>query len=54
MNDTDIIELYFKRDENAIIQTKNKYQHKLNGLAFKIVGNKEECEECINDTYLKA
>ena len=54
MNDTDIIELYFKRDENAIIQTKNKYQHKLNGLAFKIVRNSEDCEECVSDTYLKA
>ena len=37
MNDTEIIELYFKRNENAITQTKNKYKYKLSGLAFKIV-----------------
>ncbi len=54
MNDTDIIDLYFKRDESAIIATKDKYHHKLSGLAFKITRNKEDCEECINDTYLKA
>ncbi len=54
MNDIDIIELYFKRDENAITQTKSKYQHKLSGLAFKIVQNSEDCEECVSYTYLKA
>ena len=54
MEDSKIIELYHKRDENAIAQTKEKYGMLLRSLAFRILSNSEDAEECENDTYLKA
>ena len=53
MDDNKIIELYFQRDENAIIQTKECYGERLKMLAFRILSNNEDAEECENDTYLK-
>lgn len=54
MDDSDIIHLYFNRDENAIKQTAIKYGSKLNGLSYKILRSSEDSEECVSDTYLKA
>jgi len=54
MNDSEIINLYIKRDENAITETKFRYGSKLCGLSFKVLKNSEDTEECVNDTYLKA
>ena len=54
MEDNKIIELYFKRDEDALTQTKECYGKQLNALAFRILQNKEDAEECENDTYMKA
>lgn len=54
MDDNKIIELYFERDENAISQTKECYGERLKALAYRILCNKEDAEECENDTYLKA
>lgn len=54
MDDNKIIELYFKRDENAITQTKKCYGERLKAFAFHILRNNEDVEECENDTYMKA
>ncbi len=54
MNDEEIIELYWQRSEKAITETKNKYEHYCHRIAFNILHNEEDCEECVNDTYLKA
>ena len=54
MEDSKIIQLYLKRDENAIEQTKEKYGKQLRSLAFRILCSAEDAEECENDTYLKA
>lgn len=54
MEDSIIIDLYMKRDENAIAQTKKQYGKGLRSLAFQILHNEEDAEECENDTYLKA
>ncbi len=51
MEDNEIVELYFKRDENAIAQTQQKYGKLCHGIAKKIVGNESDAEECVNDTY---
>lgn len=53
MSDEDIIELYFKRDENAISETDRKYRNYLYTIAYNILSNNEDSEECLNDTYLK-
>lgn len=54
MEDNKIIELYFKRDESAVSQTKECYGERLKALSFRILQNREDAEECENDTYMKA
>ena len=54
MNDQEIIALYWKRDENAIKETKRKYEPYLFKIAQNILNDSRDSEECINDTYLKA
>ncbi len=50
--DEDIIEMYLKRDERAISATDRKYGRMIFGLAFGILANRCDSEECRNDTYL--
>lgn len=54
MDDTRIIELYFERSEQAIIETANKYGSYCKCIAINILHNKQEVEECLDDTYMKA
>ena len=54
MEDTEIIEAYFRRDEDAITETKIKYGAHLYNLAFNMIKNREDAEECESDTYVKA
>lgn len=54
MEDTEIIELYFNRDERAIKETGRKYGGFCHNLAYHILSVYEDAEECVNDTYLKA
>ena len=52
MNDLDIIELYFARDEQAISKTQEKYGKLCRSIAYNILKNPEDAEECVNDAYL--
>ncbi len=52
MEDKQIIELYFARDELAVSATQEKYGSLLNGIATKILGESQAAEECTNDAYL--
>ncbi len=54
LDDKEIIALYQTRDENAIRQTEKKYSNYLTTIAYNILGNREDGEECVNDTYFKA
>jgi RNA polymerase sigma-70 factor (ECF subfamily) len=54
MNDNDIIELYWARDERAISETDIKYGRFCRSVAFNILTVNEDAEECVNDTYHKA
>lgn len=54
MDDNQIIELYWQRSENAIIETDKKYGAYCSTVAYNILQNKEDTEECINDTWLGA
>ena len=51
MDDRSIIELYFARDERAISETEAKYGKLCRGIARNILGNAQDAEECVNDTY---
>jgi len=54
LSDDKIIELYWERDEKAIEETDSKYQKYLFSIAYNILREKLDCEECLNDTYLGA
>lgn len=53
LNDQQIIHLYLSRTEQAIKETKNKYSSFCRKIAFNILANNEDTDECENDTYLK-
>ncbi len=53
MEDQDIIDLYFARDELAIRETAKKYGRFCEGIAQSILGDRSDAEECVNDTYLR-
>ena len=53
MKDEEIINLYFARREEAITETSHKYGKYCNYIAFQILHNREDSEECVNDTYIR-
>ncbi len=52
MQDQEIIDLYNKRDEQAIVQTESKYGSYCMSIAQNILQNMQDSEECVNDTWL--
>jgi len=52
VNDKDIIQLYLNRDQRALSATAKKYGKYCTSIAKNILGNNEDAEECVNDTYL--
>ncbi|MBR6537114.1 MAG: sigma-70 family RNA polymerase sigma factor [Lachnospiraceae bacterium] len=54
MEDTEIIALYWARDERAVSETAEKYGRYCHSVAYRILQNKEDSEECVNDTYTGA
>ena len=52
ITDEQIIELYWQKNEKAIQETERKYGKRLRQIAFNILHDTEDCEECLNDTYL--
>ena len=53
MDDAKIVQMYFDRNEQAIPATADKYGNYCTSIANNILGNHEDAEECVNDTYLK-
>lgn len=54
MEDSQIIALYFRRSEQAIQETDNKYGRYCFQIANRILESPEDGEECVSDTYLTA
>ena len=53
MEDSGIIDLYFRRSEKAISETASKYGNYLSSIAYRILNSREDSEEIVDDTYLK-
>ena len=51
MEDIKIIELYWERNEQAITETDLKYGRLCHSIAYNILNNRSDSEECVNDTY---
>ena len=54
MLDEEIVNLYWKRDERAIQETKTAYGRYLFKIANNILADLEDSRESVNDTYLAA
>lgn len=53
MEDSEIIQLYWDRSEQAIAETSGKYGSFLCRIAWNILRSHDDAEECVNDTYLR-
>lgn len=54
MRDTQILDLYWTRDEQAIVETQRSYGGYCYSIAFRILQVREDADECTNDTWLRA
>lgn len=54
MDDKQIIQLYWARAEAAISETAGKYGRYCHYIAYHILHNDQDSEECVNDTYMRA
>lgn len=54
MEDSKIIELFWNREETALKEASDKYGRFCFGIAWKILANREDSEECVNDTWFTA
>lgn len=54
MEDHKIVDLYWQRSECAVKETAAKYGKMLGGISYSLLSSREDAEECVNDTYLKA
>ncbi len=54
MEDKEIVDLYWQRDEKAISETAEKYGSYCYSIAHNILADNEDAEESVNDTYLNA
>ena len=52
MEDKQIVKLFFDRSESAIDVLSNKYGKAMFSLSYGILGNVQDAEECLNDSYL--
>ena len=52
MEDKKIVKLLFARAENAISELSTRFGSQLHRIAYNILGNRLDAEECTNDTYL--
>lgn len=54
MKDGEIIELYWNRDERAIVESQHSYGKYCTSIALHILRDKEDADECVNDTWFRA
>lgn len=53
LSDSQIVDLFYLRDEKAIEVTKNKYKCLINSICFSILSDKRDCEECENSVLFR-
>lgn len=54
MEDARIVDMYWARSEKAIAETSEKYGNYCYSIAYHILADPEDAEECVNDTWLGA
>lgn len=54
MEDCEILKLFLARSEDAIRETEKKYAGYCRSVSYGVLGSREDAEECVNDTLLRA
>ncbi|MBQ8550297.1 MAG: RNA polymerase sigma factor [Clostridia bacterium] len=54
MDDLQIVDLFWRRDESAVTETDTKYGRYLKKISYNILSQDEDVNECVNDTYMRA
>ena len=54
MDDKELVELYWERDERAITETEQRFGSYCRAIAYRIIGTEEDAEECVSDVLLRA
>lgn len=54
MRDAEILDLYWKREEQAIYESQKAYGKYCYSIAWNILYSREDSDECVNDTWLRA
>jgi len=54
VEDRAIIDLYWERQERALEESEEKYGRYCWSIAYHILRDREDSEECVNDTWLRA
>ena len=53
VEDQFIVELFFSEPDSALEELRSKYENYCHTIAFNILGNNEDCDECVNDMLLR-
>ncbi len=54
VEDREIVALYWQRDERAVEETERQYGSYCRSISYGILRNRQDSEECVNDTWLRA
>lgn len=54
MDDSKIVDLYWARSDSAIAETAKKFGAYCRTIAYNVLQNPEDSDECVNDTYMRA
>ncbi len=54
MNDKEIVDLFWEREEAAIVRAEEKYGRFCHSISYHILHNREDARECVNDTWYHA
>ena len=54
LEDSKIVDLYWRRSEEAIPETAAKFGGYCRTIAYNILSDEQDAEECVNDTWFKA
>lgn len=54
LSDADIVALFFARSPDALTAVQTKFAPYLHTVAFNILTSREDAEECVNDSWLRA
>ncbi len=54
MEDEQIVALYWARDEAALTESDRKYGAYCQSIAWNVLRSREDADECVNDTWLRA